>query len=127
RTCSLATHRGRGYSIRRSHLIRSSRFTTMLLVAAAALALYAQRLDVSPPSLHPDEIDLGRQAEAIAREGRDTDGRRFPLFFRLHDNVWLPPLPVYVTALALSARPSSMRLMRLPAALVAAIDVALMS
>src|SRR5262249_31582511 len=97
-----------------------------VLLAAAAFALYARRLDVSPPALHADEIDLRRQAGAVARTGRDTDGRRPPLVFRLRDNVWTPPVPVYATALVVTARRASVSVVRVPAALVAAIDVALM-
>src|SRR5262245_10233605 len=82
-----------------SRMTRPIEVLVPLLVAAAAAVLYARQLDVSPPVLHPDEIAVVRQANAITLTGHDLEGRRLPLFFRVHDNLWTAPLPVYFTAL----------------------------
>ena len=71
----------------------------MLGIVCGVLLIYARRLDVAPPALLPDEAVAIRQAESVAQTGRDLDGRRFPLFFHLHDNVWTQALPVYFMAL----------------------------
>jgi 4-amino-4-deoxy-L-arabinose transferase-like glycosyltransferase len=96
-----------------------------LIVAAAAAVLYARQLDVSPPVLHPDEIAVVRQANAITLTGHDLEGRRLPLFFRVHDNVWTAPLPVYFTALLAWVGLLPAWGARFPSVLIAAINVAL--
>ena len=104
-------------------MIWSRHALAALLVAAAAFAIYARRLDV-PPAL-PDETALIQQARAIAETGRDGDGQFLPLYVRLHDNVWTPPLPVYATVLFLTAIGLSEPTLRLPSVVMAAVDVAL--
>jgi 4-amino-4-deoxy-L-arabinose transferase-like glycosyltransferase len=104
---------------------RSRSVLAALLLAAATLVVYARRLDVSPPALHPDEIALARQADSIARTGHDLDNRRLPLYFHLHDNVWAQPVAVYVTALFLKTIGLNESSVRLTSVVVAAIDVAL--
>jgi len=113
------------YSSRLPFMNRSGFHLGVLLVSALALAIYARRLDVSPPR-HPDEVDLSRQAVALAQTGRDADGQRLPLYFRLHDNVWTPPVPVYMTAVVLKVRASASAI-RIPSILLAAVDVALIA
>ena len=97
----------------------------MLGIVCGVLLIYARRLDVAPPALLPDEAAAIHQAESIAQTGRDLDGRRFPLFFHLHDNVWTQPLPVYVMALLRPVVGSSEAAVRVPSVVVAALDVAL--
>ena len=106
-------------------MTRSGFLLGVLLVSAVAFGIYSRRLDVSPPAQHPDELSLSRQAAAVAETGRDVDGARFPLYFRLHDNVWTPPVPVYVTALVLKARASTSA--RVPTVLLAVVDIALLA
>jgi 4-amino-4-deoxy-L-arabinose transferase-like glycosyltransferase len=97
----------------------------VLGILCGVLLLYPRHLDVSPPALHPDEAAAIRQAQSIAQSGRDLDGRRLPLFFHLHDNVWIQPLPVYFTALVLTAIGPSDATARVPSVIVAAIDAVL--
>jgi 4-amino-4-deoxy-L-arabinose transferase-like glycosyltransferase len=97
----------------------------VLGIVCGVLFIYARHLDVAPPALLPDEAAAIRQAESIAQTGRDLDGRRFPLFFHLHDNVWTQPLPVYFMALMRPVVGSSEAAVRVPSVIVAALDVAL--
>jgi 4-amino-4-deoxy-L-arabinose transferase-like glycosyltransferase len=97
----------------------------VLGIVCGVLLIYAHRLGVAPPALLPDEAAAIRQAESIAQTGRDLDGRRLPLFFHLHDNVWTQPLPVYFTALLRPVVGSSDAAFRVPSVIVAALDVAL--
>jgi 4-amino-4-deoxy-L-arabinose transferase-like glycosyltransferase len=97
----------------------------VLGIVSGVLLIYAHRLDVAPPALLPDEAAAIRQSESIAQTGRDLDGRRFPLFFHLHDNVWTQPLPVYFTALLRPVVGSSDAAVRMPSVIVAALDAAL--
>jgi hypothetical protein len=97
----------------------------VLGIVCGVLLIYAHRLDVAPPALLPDEAAAIRHAESIAQAGRDLDGRRFPLFVHLHDNVWTQPLPVYFTALLGPVVGSSDAAVRMPSVIVAALDAAL--
>jgi 4-amino-4-deoxy-L-arabinose transferase-like glycosyltransferase len=70
-------------------------------IAGVTLLLYATRLG-PPPPLSPDEAAFYAQAQSVASNGRDTAGRRAPLFFRVSDELWLQPIPVYSTAAVLA-------------------------
>ncbi len=101
------------------------RVLTVLLLTSAALVIYAHGLDFSPASLHPDEVGLSLQARSIAQTVHDVDGRFLPLYFHIRDMVWAQPLPVYFTALFLTAMGLSEFTVRLPTVILAAVDVAL--
>jgi len=90
---------------------------TACLLAVLAVALSA-RATGAPPS--PVELDI----LTASRLTTDADGRRAPLFFHVADDRWLPPLPVYVTAVIRSAGGGE-RSARVMTIAVGAIDVAL--
>jgi len=114
-----------GYSRRLFRTLKRNDALLVLGIVCAVVLVYARRLDVSPPTLHPDEAAAVRQAASIAHTGRDLEGRRFPLFVHLRDNVWTQPLAVYFTALLLPIVGSSASGVRVPSAIIAALDVAL--
>jgi 4-amino-4-deoxy-L-arabinose transferase-like glycosyltransferase len=95
-------------------------------LALAALLVYAHDLGGTPAYLHHDEIFFAVQADAIASNAHDTNGRLLPVYFQVYSNLWYQPLPVYFTALLLQALPISEASVRLPAAIVGAIDVVLL-
>ena len=98
-----------------------------LLLAAAAIALYATRLGIAPRYLARDEIGFGRQAYTFATTGSDLDGNRFPLFFgEPAYHVGRDPLLIYATAALLKIFPLSDVIVRLPNALVGVLDIVLM-
>ena len=99
---------------------------TLVCVALATVLLYAWRLDESSLPRQPDEMSGARQARSIATNGRDPDGRTLPLYFHAHDDVWLPPVPVYVMALFLKLSAMSGKATRLSAVAVGVLDVVLM-
>ena len=70
-------------------------------IAGVTLLLYATRLG-PPPPLSPDETVFHAQAQSVASNGRDTAGQLAPLFFRVSEELWLQPIPVYTTAALLA-------------------------
>jgi 4-amino-4-deoxy-L-arabinose transferase-like glycosyltransferase len=98
-----------------------------LILAAAAIALYATRLATAPRYLARDEIGFGRQAYTFATTGKDLDGNSFPLFFgEPAYHVGRDPLLIYATAALLKVFPLSDVIVRLPNALVGVLDIVLM-
>ena len=74
-----------------------------------------------------DELQFSLQARSIAESGHDLAGRRFPVFFT--EPEFPPgrdPVIIYTTAAALRFLPFSQSGVRLPTALVGALNVALM-
>lgn len=102
---------------------------TVALLSAlvlAVVALYATRLAYAPPPLHRDEVVVARQAQALASTAHDLNGRFLPLYVRVRDDAWLPPVAVYLTVLVLKILPVSVWAVRLPSALVGVLDVILL-
>src|SRR5258706_4676860 len=90
-------------------------------VAVPAILLYATYLAFAPIYLAHDEVMFGLTAHAIAHTGRDLNGARFPLIFRIigRDGQYFPtPVVIYTTALFLRVLPIAEWSIRLPTALV---------
>lgn len=88
----------------------------VLALTIAAALLYGTRLNGRP--LHPGEALVASQSSALARNGwRDIDGRFLPLLVHAGGEQWLPPLPVYASAVMPG---------RSAAALAGLVDVVLM-
>ena len=110
----------------------SDRLRTVLIVAVVAVAAFAvgaRRLDEAPVYLTPDEVIISLDAHALSGNGRDLRGRLLPLYFQmseLSDLIWYQPIIMYSTALVLTALPLSESAVRLPAALIGVVDIILM-
>ena len=100
---------------------------TVCVLAIAAAALYATRLQQAPVYLASDEIKFALQARSVAATGRSLDGQFLPLYFSEPGfTAGRDPISIYVTALSLAVLPFSESAIRLPTAVVAVIDVVLM-
>jgi len=100
----------------------------LAVLTAGVLLVYGAKLDHTPPDLHRDEVVFALQAQSIASTGRDVDGRRLPLYFRmstLGDDIWFCPVLVYVTAAFLKVLPLSEIVVRLPSVGIGALNVVL--
>ena len=101
----------------------------LVLLALSVFAVYAFRLEHTPPHLHRDEMMFALQAQSIAATGHDLEGRLFPLYFEMRligERVWFQPILVYVTALFLKVLPLSEQTVRIPSTVIGVIDVLLM-
>jgi len=88
----------------------------ILALTFAAALLYGARLNGRP--LQPGEALVASQSRALSGNGwRDIDGRFLPLLVHAGGELWLPPLPVYASAVLPG---------RLAAALAGVVDVVLM-
>ncbi|MGH9142709.1 MAG: ArnT family glycosyltransferase [Vicinamibacterales bacterium] len=101
-----------------------------MLIAAAALGLYAWRLQDAPVYLSPDEAIIAVDAHTLATTGRDVAGVPLPLYFKVQMPGesrwgWFTPAIFYFTALFLKTAPLSERIVRLPTACIGAMDVML--
>jgi 4-amino-4-deoxy-L-arabinose transferase-like glycosyltransferase len=105
--------------------MRAYSWGLIALVIAAAL-LYGYRLADAPIHVHYDEVLFGLEADAIARTGRDTNGRTLPLYFQVDTNVWYQPIAIYFSALVLKVLPLSDSAIRLPTVLVGLGNIVLM-
>jgi 4-amino-4-deoxy-L-arabinose transferase-like glycosyltransferase len=108
--------------------VSRARILTAVALGAAALLLYAARLEHTPAYLHDAEVLFGLQAHAIATTAHDLSGRLLPLYFQMRpigDNVWFHPVIVYVTAALLQIAPFAEWSVRLPSAMVGAANVVL--
>ncbi len=94
-------------------------------IALGTLILYSWKLDVVPAFLKYEEVFFALESHAIATSLHDTNGRLFPMFFQVYENAWYQPLLVYWGALFQLLLGLSDVTVRLPTAVVAAIDVAL--
>lgn len=92
---------------------------------AGALLLYGAGVGAPSRPLSPDERTLAAQARTIATTAHDRDGRLLPLYLHAAEAVWLPPIPVYVTALFLTALPDGEATVRWPSVAIGALNVAL--
>jgi hypothetical protein len=63
-----------------------------------AVALYFWRLGNSPLFVGGDEAQFAFHADAIARTGRDVNGRFLPLFFQIDPGTCYQPILVYLMA-----------------------------
>ena len=97
----------------------------MALVISGAL-VYGYGLANAPIHVHFDEVLFGLEADAIARSGRDTNGRAFPVYFQVDSNVWYQPIAIYFSALVLKLLPLSDAAIRLPTVIVGLTNVVLM-
>lgn len=96
-------------------------------IAFAAGALYLTRLSYAPIYLIHDEVKFSLQAQAIAKSGRDLNGRLLPLYFAEPEfKAGRDPVMIYVTALALEVLPLSQFSVRLPTALIGVLNCVLM-
>ena len=101
----------------------------LVLLALSVFAVYAFRLEHTPPHLHRDEMMFALQAQSIAATGHDLEGRWFPLYFEMRligERVWFQPILVYVTALFLKVLPLSEQTVRIPSTVIGVIDVLLL-
>ena len=102
---------------------------TLIAAALAGLTivLYGWRLADSPLHLHYDEVFFGLQAHSIATTARDMNGHFLPVYFQLENTAnWYQPMAVYWSAVVLEVVPLSDAAIRLPAVLVATLNVVLM-
>ncbi len=109
------------------------RNATLLAAAITVLAaIYVYGLGHAPVYLGGDEAHFGVHGYAIAQDGRNLDGMRFPLFVNLWDplgdqqpfdlkNRWYQPMLFYITALELTVLPLNEWTLRLPVALIAGV------
>jgi len=95
------------------------------LLLAGTFVLYASLLERSPIYLNNDETVFALQARAIAFTAHDESGRFLPLYFQIVDTVWYHPVIVYVLALFLRVLPLTEAAVRLPTAILAVVNVAL--
>src|SRR3954463_12881858 len=101
----------------------------VVLLALTVLALYAFRLEHTPPHLHRDEVMFALQAQSIASTAHDLEGRRLPLYFEMRaigEHVWFHPALVYVTASFLKVLPLSEEAVRFPSTVIGVIDLLLL-
>lgn len=90
-----------------------------VVVAVASAAIYATRLDHAPIYLIHDEVNFSLQSIAVAKTGRDLNGRLLPVYFSEPEfTAGRDPMMIYTTALALTVLPLSDASVRIPTALV---------
>ena len=103
---------------------------SVLAAITASAALYVWGLDNAPVYLGGDEAHFAVHGAAIAKDGRNLDGMRFPLFVNLWDpkgdqtptdlqSRWYQPMLFYITALELRLLPLTETTLRLPTAMIA--------
>lgn len=96
-----------------------------VLLFAISVAVHAVALDYSPIYLTHDEVVFGLQAKSIADTARDRSGQFLPLYFPILADYWAQPLVIYATALSLKVFPLSETAVRLPSAVIGAVNVVL--
>lgn len=105
---------------------RLKRTIAIVCLAIATFAIYAPRLADSSGHLREKEMSSAEQARSIAASGRDTEGRRRPLYFHLRNDVWVQPALVYVESFFLMLPGASESTIRWTAIALGALDVVLM-
>lgn len=95
------------------------------VMAVAAVAVYATRLDVSPIYLTHDEVIYARNAYSIAHTGRDLSGQLLPISIPVTGTFFATPANIYFTALFLRVLPVSEITVRLPSVVIGLLCVAL--
>ncbi len=96
-----------------------------LLVAIPPLFLHLLRLGTAPVHLTHDEVVFALNAHTIATEGRGMDGASWPIYFHIVDNFYSTPLVIYFPALFQLLFEPTPAVIRLPSAIIGAIDVVL--
>lgn len=110
-----------------------ARWRLALLLGIVCGVMHVVRLATLPAYFGGDEAHFANQAYAIATTGRDLGGHASPLFVNLTDpwlggppsTRWYQPIFFYLTAAVLRVAPLAEWSVRLPAAIVGAIDVVL--
>jgi 4-amino-4-deoxy-L-arabinose transferase-like glycosyltransferase len=107
-----------------------SRLAAAVALGLAVLGLYTWRLDRAPVYLTPDEAIISVDAFTLATTGHDVTGARLPLYFRIQATGedrwgWFTPVIFYALAIFLQILPLAEWTVRLPTALVGAVDVVL--
>jgi len=108
------------------------RWLAVGLALAASAAIYLYGLERAPAYLGGDEAHFGVHGYALAQDGHNLDGLRFPLFVNLWDPLgdqeptdlrtrWYQPMLFYLTAAELTMMPLTEVTVRLPMVLVAAV------
>lgn len=96
------------------------------LLVIATLIVYTRGLEQSPPYLMHDELQFSLQARAISQSGHDLSGRLLPVFFTEPEfPAGRDPAIIYFTAALLKVLPFSQGNVKVPTALVGALNVAL--
>ena len=101
----------------------------LIVVLIACGAIYVHALDRAPVYLGGDEAHFAVGGYSIAKNGRNVNGDRFPLFFNLADplgdpvkmpwgDTWYHPMLFYCIAVALKFVAFSEAAVRLPNALI---------
>jgi len=72
----------------------------LLLAVIVFLSAFSRlyRLDLNPPSLYSDEVDIGYQVKSLLETGKDYQGYTLPLQFHSFSDV-RTSLPIYATTL----------------------------
>lgn len=104
------------------------RLAIVLVLLAAAVALYARRVGEAPVYMSPDEVIIAVDAHSIATTGRDVHGAFLPLYFKIQmrgeeRQGWFMPVIFYAMAGVLKVLPLSEVSARLPSVLVGLIDI----
>lgn len=98
----------------------------VIVLGAAAVALYATRLAHAPIYLVHDEVNFSLQAASLADTGRDLNGRLLPVYFSEPEfTAGRDPMMIYATAAVLQLLPLSESAVRLPTALVGVANILL--
>jgi 4-amino-4-deoxy-L-arabinose transferase-like glycosyltransferase len=105
----------------------------LAVVLVAAGAAYLRALDRVPVYFGWDEARFAVQGHSIASTGRDLNGHRTPLFFHNTDpliannssRMWWQPMLIYMVAAVVRVAPFSEWSVRLPIAVLAILNVAL--
>jgi hypothetical protein len=106
-------------------MLRSTDVRIAAALGAFTLLLYGFRLGHVPAFLKYEEVFFALESHAIATTLRDTHGRWLPMYFQVYENAWYQPLLVYWGALFQLILPVTDATLRLPTAVIGAIDVML--
>lgn len=68
----------------------------LLIILAVAFFLRIANLDINPPELFGDELDVGYQAYSLLKTGRDYKSHLLPTYLQSFSE-WRAPLLMYVT------------------------------
>src|SRR5262249_59285365 len=103
----------------------------LIAVMAASCWLYAWRLGDAPIYLSPDEAIIAVNAHTLATTGRDVQGERLPLYFRIQlpgeeRYGWFTPAIFYLSATWMKLLPLGESTVRLASVTVGIVDILLM-
>jgi hypothetical protein len=94
-------------------------------LGVSTLLVYGWGLEFVPAFLKYEEVFFALESHAIATTLHDTNGRLLPTYFQVYANAWYQPVLIYWGALFQLVFPLSDTMLRMPTAVVAAINVAL--